>query len=67
MFADGASDLVRTWTEEWKNSLKLQGEFPSLATFLVFRAQDSPTFRSQGPRKTSLFRAQDSRPGASRP
>lgn len=35
---------VRRWKAEWSNSPLLQQQFPSLATFLVFRASDCRSF-----------------------
>lgn len=52
---------VRRWKEEWSSSPRLQQEFPSLATFLVFRASDCELFHR------SRYRSPVSVPGRARP
>ncbi len=36
---------VERWKREWKHSHGLRLRFPSLATYLVYRASDSHTFQ----------------------
>ena len=47
MYSEANLMQVRRWKAEWFNSPVLKQQFPSLATFLVFRASDCESFHRQ--------------------
>lgn len=53
MFSTLGLELVRSWAEEWRHTPSLQLRFPSLSTFLVYRASESPVFQRH-PHKSHL-------------